>query len=127
MSPGALTVSPQPAYVGSGQTVKLTATGYAVTWTITGSDGTIDAMGNFTAPTVTQNTTVTATSSTDSTIIASITVNIIAPASVTTTANPQVALYTISVPDENRYVPMDAIADFSTAKLPSSGFGHRNS
>jgi len=75
--------------------------GSGVTWAVSGDSGTIDPQGNFTAPIVTQNTTVTLTATrvSDSTVSASATVNIIAPGSVATTANPQVALYTISVPD----------------------------
>jgi len=102
MTPVVLTISPQPAFVGSGQTLQFTASGYAVTWAVSGaSGGTIDAQGKFTAPTVTQNTTVTvtATSSSGSAVSASVTVNVIAPATVAATANPQVALFTISVPD----------------------------
>jgi hypothetical protein len=58
-------------------------------------------MGNFTAPTVTQNdtATVTATSVKDSTKSATVTINIIAPGVVSATSNAQVAQYTISVPD----------------------------
>ena len=105
VTPVTLAVSPQPAYVGSGQSMQFAATS-AATWTVSSatagaSAGTIDAQGNFTAPTVTQNTTVTvtATSTSDSTVTASSTVFVIAPATVAATANPQVALFTISVPD----------------------------
>jgi hypothetical protein len=104
--PISVSVSPQPAYVGSAQTVQLTAnvTGdtSGVTWSVSGSGGgTIDAQGNYTAPAVTQNATatVTATSMKDSTSSASTTVNIIAPSAVTATNNAQVAQYSISVPD----------------------------
>lgn len=74
-----------------------------VTWTVSGSSGgTVDANGNFTAPAVTQNATatVTATSKKDSTKSASVTVNIVAPGTVATTNNPQVALYTINPPSD---------------------------
>jgi arylsulfate sulfotransferase len=103
-TPVTLAVSPQPAYIGSAQSMKFTATS-AATWAVSStagaSAGTIDAQGNFTAPTVTQNTTVTvtATSTSDPTVSASSTVFVIAPAAVVATANPQVALYTIFVPD----------------------------
>ena len=104
--PISVAVSPQPAYAGSAQTVKLAATvtgdTSGVNWSVSGSGGgTIDALGNYTAPAVTQNATVTvtATSVKDSTKSASTTVNIIAPGSVTTTKNAQVAQYSISVPD----------------------------
>jgi hypothetical protein len=105
VTPVTLAVSPQPAYIGSGQSMQFAATS-AATWAVStstagASAGTIDAQGNFTAPTVTQNTTVTvtATSTADSTVTASSTVFVIAPATVAATANPQVALFTISVPD----------------------------
>jgi len=99
-------VSPQPVYVGSAQTVQLTAVVMndtsGVTWSVSGSGaGSVDAQGNYTAPTVTQNATatVTATSVKDPTKLASATVTIIAPGVVTTTANAQVAQYTIAAPD----------------------------
>jgi arylsulfate sulfotransferase len=105
MPPVVPEVSPTPAFVGSGQTLQFSSnlgTGSAVTWAVSGSGGsTIDSQGNFTAPTVTQNATatVTATSTSNSMQTASVTVNIIAPGTVTTTANPQVAQYSIIVPD----------------------------
>jgi len=104
--PISVAVSPQAGYVGSAQTLQLTATVMndtsGVTWSVGGTGGgTVDAQGIFTAPTVTQNTTatVTATSVKDSTKSASATVNIIAPGVVTTTKNEQVAQYAITVPD----------------------------
>ena len=103
--PVTVIVSPSPAFVGSAQTVQLTAnvTGDSsgVTWSVAGaSGGTVDASGNFTAPAVTQNATatVTATSKRDTTKSASATVNIVAPGTVATTTNPQVAQYTINPP-----------------------------
>ena len=109
-APITLNVSPQTLYVGSGQSAQITAS-TAVTWAVTGSSGTVDANGNFTAPVVTQNTsvTVTATSTKNSALTASATVVIIAPGTVAATANPQVALYTISVPDG-----LSAFIQFST-------------
>jgi arylsulfate sulfotransferase len=104
--PISIVVSPQSAYVGSGQSLQLSATvansNSGVTWSVGGSSsGTIDGNGNFMAPTVTQNTTVTITAASvkDPSITASATVVVIAPGTVAATANPQVALYTISVPD----------------------------
>jgi hypothetical protein len=104
--PVAVAITPQAAYVGSAQTVQLSATvsndTSGVTWSVSGSGaGSVDAQGNYTAPTVTQNATamVTATSVKDPTKSASATVNIIAPGVVTTTANAQVAQYAITVPD----------------------------
>jgi arylsulfate sulfotransferase len=109
-APAAPAVSPNAAYVGSGQSMQFTtniANGSSgVTWAVSSSgsstpSGAINSQGNFTAPPVTQNTTitVTATSMKDPTLSASATVIIIAPATVAATANAQVALYTISVPD----------------------------
>jgi arylsulfate sulfotransferase len=104
--PISVAISPQPAYVGSAQTVQLAANvsgdTSGVTWSVSGSGGgTIDAQGNYTAPAVTQNASaiVTAISMKDPTKSASTTVNIIAPGAVTTTNNAQVAQYSISVPD----------------------------
>src|SRR6476620_1231309 len=78
--PITVAVSPQPAYVGSAQTVQLTATvtgdTSGVTWSVSGSGGgTVDAQGNYIAPAVAQNTsaTVSATSMKDSTKTADIT------------------------------------------------------
>ena len=101
----AVSVSPQTAYVGSGQTVQFTATvtndTSGVAWSVSGSSGSIDAQGNYTAPTVTQNATatITATSVKDPTKTASAGVTIVASGVVSATANVQVAQYTITVPD----------------------------
>ena len=102
--PAALTISPQPAFVGAGQSIQFATNavaGTAVTWTATGSSGSIDAQGKFTASNVTQNSTVTVTvtSTMTPTNSASTTLFVIAPGTVAATANPQVAQYTISVPD----------------------------
>jgi len=106
--PITVSISPRTAYVGSGQSMQFTATvtnsSAGVTWTLTGSDraftegvasgDTIDTGGNFTAPTVTQNSTVTitATSITDPTKSGSVGVTIVAPGVVTATANAQFPL-----------------------------------
>jgi arylsulfate sulfotransferase len=115
-APVTVAVAPQPAYVSSGQTLQFTATvgnsSDGVTWSASGTTpGTIDAQGLFTAPTVTQlsTSTVTATSVKDSTVSASSTVNIIPPSTVAATANPQVALFTILVPDG-----LSALVEFGT-------------
>jgi arylsulfate sulfotransferase len=115
-NPVSIVVAPQPAYVGSGQSLQLSATvansTSGVTWSVSGSSsGTIDANGNFTAPTVTQNTvvTVTAASVKDPSISSSATVVVIATGTVAATVNPQVALYTISVPNG-----LSALIQFST-------------
>lgn len=100
--PITVSVSPSPAFVGSAQTIQFSVTvngdASGVTWTA--SSGTIDSGGNFTAPAVTQNATatITATSNRDKTKSGSATVDIVAPGSVTSTNEPQVALYTITPP-----------------------------
>jgi arylsulfate sulfotransferase len=103
-------VSPQPAYVSSGQVIQFTATVQndtsGVSWSVNGipggnaTVGMIDSLGNFTAPNLTQNgsSTITATSKKDSTKSASATATIIAPGTVTSTPNPQVAQYSITAP-----------------------------
>jgi arylsulfate sulfotransferase len=109
--PITVALSPSPAFVGSGQTVQFTATvtndSSGVTWTVNGtvaggSGGTVDSNGNYTAPSVTQNglVTVTATSKRDPAKSASATVNIVAPGTVASTNNPQVAQYTINPPSD---------------------------
>jgi hypothetical protein len=93
-------------------TAAVTNDNSGVTWTVAGMDppgaaglaggaGSVDASGNFTAPTVTQDSTVSiiATSVKDPTTSASATVTIIAPGVVASTANVQVAQYTVDVPD----------------------------
>jgi hypothetical protein len=105
-----VTVSPQSAVVGSGQSAPFTAmvTGDStgVTWSVNGitggssTAGTIDANGNYTAPAVIMNNTatVTAASKADSSKTASASVTVIAPGVVAATANVQVASYTITPP-----------------------------
>jgi len=100
-------VSPQTSYVGSGQTTQFTATvtgsNSAVTWAVNGvvggtaSTGTIDANGDYSAPSVTQNATATVTA-TIAGKSAPASVSIVAPGVVTTTNEPQVAQYTIDPP-----------------------------
>jgi arylsulfate sulfotransferase len=107
----AVTISPQAVFVAAGQVQQFTATvtnasATTVTWSVNGTPGgsatvgTIDAMGNYTAPPVTQNASamVTATSTADTTKSASATVGVVANGVVTSTANVQVASYTITPP-----------------------------
>lgn len=94
-----VSVSPQAAAVGTGQSTQFSVTTNdttGVNWTA--SVGTIDASGNYTAPSGGQSTTaiVTATSKKDLTKSASANVNVVAPGQVAATANVQVALYTIA-------------------------------
>ncbi|HEX3120648.1 MAG TPA: hypothetical protein VHP80_16250, partial [Candidatus Acidoferrum sp.] len=67
-----------------------------VTWSAT--VGTIDANGNYTAPATATNATatITATSTADATKTATAAVSVIANGAVTSTANVQVASYTIT-------------------------------
>ncbi|HEX4074149.1 MAG TPA: aryl-sulfate sulfotransferase, partial [Candidatus Acidoferrales bacterium] len=75
-------------------------------WSVNGTTGgnvtvgTIDANGNYTAPTNSQSVEVTiaATSSSDPSASATAQAYVVAPGSVAATANPQVALYTIAPP-----------------------------
>jgi hypothetical protein len=103
-------VSPQAAVVGASQTTQFTAmvTGDSsgVTWSVNGTAGgdstvgTIDSSGKYTAPALTSNgtATVSAASKQDSSKTASASVTIIAPGVVASTANVQVASYTITPP-----------------------------
>ncbi len=107
----AVSVTPPTVYVGAGQTTQFTATVTgttvtSVTWAVNGvtggssTAGTIDANGDYSAPSVTQNATatITATSTQDATKSASATVSVMAPGVVSTTNEPQVAQYTIDPP-----------------------------
>jgi arylsulfate sulfotransferase len=102
-TPITIALTPANAGLATGQTVQFTATGdpAGVTWTVTGGGangaGTIDANGNFTAPTGTSTTvTVTATSKTDTTKSASATADVVVPGTFAATNNPQVESYTVS-------------------------------
>src|SRR5208283_3896549 len=95
-----IAVSPQAVAIGTGQTVQFTAMtsdSSGVTWSATA--GTVDASGNYTAPSGSQSmtVTVTATSMKDHTKSASAKVNVVAPGQVATTANSQVASYAIAL------------------------------
>ena len=98
-APISVTITPSEAALGAGQTIPFaaaTSDGSSVTWSA--SAGTIDATGNYTAPSGTQSVTVTvtATSKKEKTSSAKATVNVVAPGQVAATANVQVATYTIS-------------------------------
>jgi arylsulfate sulfotransferase len=108
---GSVSISPQYAALAPGQTGRFQATvqgGAALTWLINGiqggnSDiGTIDATGNYTAPTklsLSANVTVTAAAVVSpQTNFATAVASIIDPGVVTATANPQVATYSIYLP-----------------------------
>jgi hypothetical protein len=94
-----VSITPQAAAIGSGQTTQFTATTGGtggVTWKA--SVGVIDANGNYTAPTGTRSVTatITATSSADATKSGSAKVNVVVPGVVAPTSNAQVAAYTIA-------------------------------
>jgi arylsulfate sulfotransferase len=111
--PITITVSPSTSALAPGQTVQLSATvvnnssgtespattdasSTAIAWATT--TGSIDANGNYTAPSGASSTTayVTATSKQDRTKYGYATIHIVAKGTVATTANPQVALYTVN-------------------------------
>jgi arylsulfate sulfotransferase len=98
-TPVSVSVSPPATAIGTGQTAQFTANvsnNAGVHWSATA--GTIDANGNYLAPSGTQSltVTVTATSITDPTKYASATVHVVAPGQVSPTASVQVALYSIT-------------------------------
>jgi hypothetical protein len=108
-TPITVAVSPAAAATGSGGSVAFTATitgDTSVDWSVNATAGgnstigTIDANGNYTAPTTTTSeaVTVTAASHANAMITASASVNVVATGAVTSTNNPQVALYTITPP-----------------------------
>jgi arylsulfate sulfotransferase len=108
-------VSPQSTAIATGQSTQFSAVtndSTGITWSA--SVGTIDANGNYTAPSGTQSTTVmvTATSKKDPTKSASATVHVVAPGHVSATANVQVALYSIS-PDTGANVSVQFGLDTS--------------
>lgn len=105
-----VSVSPQSAVIGAGQSTQFMAqvTGdtTGVTWAVNGTAGgdstvgTIDPAGNYTAPALTANgtATITAVSKRDSTKSASASVTVVALGVVAQTTNVQVASYTITPP-----------------------------
>ena len=99
-APTNLAISPTDVAIGTGQTVQFTPIvtndSAAVSWSATA--GTIDANGNYTAPSGSPSSTVTvtATLAKDHSKTATATVNVVAPGQVTATANTQVASYVIS-------------------------------
>ena len=103
--PVTLSVAPTTALLFSTQSIQLTAADSVgasdVAWSVpAGSGATVDATGNFTAPAVTQNTSITVTASSlkDPTKTSSTAVTVLASGQVAPTANPQVATYTLTPP-----------------------------
>jgi len=117
----------------STQTVQLTATDSRgasdVLWTVTGNSGaTIDTNGNFTAPTVTAVTTITATATSqhDPTKTASAMITVLPSGQVSATSNLLVAQYTLSLPaGTNAFVQFSPDTSYNlktwTQAAPSSG------
>ena len=103
-----LSISPNSVALAPGQTVQFqfSDSKEKVTWFAGGvaggnaAVGTIDANGNYTAPSANTSTNVMVTAIADMELLASAQVVVVAPGIVTPTANPQVALYTITPPDD---------------------------
>jgi arylsulfate sulfotransferase len=109
-NPITMALTPLKTAVATGQTTPFSATGdpAGVAWSVAGfinsapgtaaPAGTIDASGNYTAPSGSQSlfVMVTATSKTDPTKSATATVNVVAPGVLDATKNVQVAQYAIS-------------------------------
>jgi arylsulfate sulfotransferase len=102
-----ITVTPARTAIATGATTRFSATGdpAGVTWSVanstsgsTGAVGSIDASGNYTAPSGAQSVTVVviATSKTDPAQSTLAIVNVVASGTVTNTNNVQVAQYTVS-------------------------------
>jgi arylsulfate sulfotransferase len=107
--PVEISLRPASSLVFSGQTDSIAATDSLgdsdLVWTVAGSDANspsaaIDASGTFTAPPVSQdaNFTVKAASRKDPARSASITLTVMPSGQVAVTSNPQVALYTLTLP-----------------------------
>jgi arylsulfate sulfotransferase len=98
--PVSVAINPQSEAIATGQIVNFTATvtgdTSGVTWSAT--SGAVDSGGIYTAPSGPQSVTVTvtATSKKDPRKSASATLNVVVPGQLSSTANPQVALYTVS-------------------------------
>jgi hypothetical protein len=124
---GSVTISPQNAALAPGQTMQFTAAstgGGAIAWSVNGvaggnaTVGTIDAKGDYTAPAaISQSTNAVvqaALTSAPQTNYATATVALVQPGQVTETVNPQVALYSIYLPQ-----PGTATIQFG----PDTGYG----
>src|ERR1700751_1931285 len=103
-----LSISPSSVALAPSQTVQfqLSDRNKKVTWSAGGvaggnaTTGTIDANGNYTAPSANTSTKVMITAAVGKDAPASAQVMIVPPGTVAPTANPQVALYTITPPDD---------------------------
>lgn len=107
---GSVVVQPQNAALAPGKTMQFTATsssGGQILWLVNGvaggnsTVGTIDAKGNYTAPTITQSENVVvyaALAGSQSTNYATAPVALIQPGQIFSTRNPQVAVYALYLP-----------------------------
>ncbi|MFZ1971200.1 MAG: aryl-sulfate sulfotransferase [Candidatus Acidiferrales bacterium] len=103
--PAAPSISPSSAALSPGQTIQFNTTfhGSGTMWSVNGipsgnsTVGTVDANGNYAAPSAAQSVAVTVTA-TKSNSSVSAQVFVVAPGTVVSTKNPQVALYTITPP-----------------------------
>ncbi len=98
-----ISVTPATAAMATGQSMLFAATGdpSGVTWSVSSTSatpGTIDASGNYTAPSGAQSLTavIKATSKTNPVYSSSVSVNVVAPGLIAPTNNVQVAQYTVS-------------------------------
>ncbi len=119
--------------VFSTQSLQLNATDSAspsdLVWSVSGTTGaTVDSTGMFTAPSVTQNTnvTVTATSKHDPTKTGTRVITVLASGQVSTTNEPQVALYTLTLPAGTQaFIQFSTDTSYNlktwTQSAPSSG------
>jgi len=132
-APVTLSVTPLSVTVFSTQSVKITALDSDgdtdVAWSVDPTSGaTVDPVGNFTAPAVTQTTgiTVTASSQKDPTKTSSSVITVLASGQVTATNNPQVAVYTLTPPaGSNVSIQFSSDTSYNlktwTQPAPSSG------
>ncbi|MHB8476332.1 MAG: aryl-sulfate sulfotransferase [Steroidobacteraceae bacterium] len=107
---GSVTISPRNGALSSGQTLRLSATvmgGGALVWSVNGiaggnaAVGTVDAAGNYTAPAISRSTNAVveaAAAAAPQTDFATAVVALIQPGQVQATANPQVASYSMYLP-----------------------------
>lgn len=105
---GSVTVSPQAAALSAGQSVQFTAAGGgAIVWSVNGiaggnsTAGTVDVTGKYTAPAISKSANAVvqaASSAAPQTDVATAVVALIQPGQVQPTSNPQVALYTMNLP-----------------------------
>lgn len=107
---GSVTVTPQNVALSAGQTLSFTATvtgGGTVAWSVNGitggnaTVGTVDSAGNYTAPAISASSNVVveaALAAAPQTDFATAVVALIHPGQVQPTSNPQVALYTMNLP-----------------------------